>query len=161
VVDLAEGCEKGRLPVMAVKWMGEGLLVAACAEGKVVIVEAGGGVRVEAVEEGNYTMAVDTCLEAGSFASCGKDCSIRLYSAEGRLARQLRGVNWHLSGHNNRLFSLKYVDERCLMSGGWDQTVHLWDVRAGVSSGSLCGPRVCGDTLDYRDNLILTGSYRP
>ena len=39
------------------------------------------------------------------------------------------------TGHSNRVFSLKFVaeDPNLLVSGGWDNTVQVWDVRAGLS----------------------------
>ena len=68
------------------------------------------------------------------------------------------------SGHSNRIFSCKWVpgDDNVLLSGGWDNTVQVWDLRAGRSVRSLFGPHLCGDALDVDGNgNILTGSWRP
>ncbi len=33
-------------------------------------------------------------------------------------------------GHTNRIFKVKFsTDQNLLFSGGWDQTVFLWDIR--------------------------------
>ena len=52
-------------------------------------------------------------------------------------------------------------DPQLLLSAGWDNTVHFWDLRAGESVGSLYGPHVCGDALDVRGSEVLTGAYKP
>jgi len=52
-------------------------------------------------------------------------------------------------------------DENILLSGGWDNTVFLWDIRIRKAIGSLFGPNICGDCVDtLEDGTILTGSYR-
>lgn len=35
------------------------------------------------------------------------------------------GIKWHTHGHNNRIFSLKFMpdDSNIIASGGWDQNV--------------------------------------
>jgi WD40 repeat protein len=47
-----------------------------------------------------------------------------------------------------------------LISGGWDNTVQVWDVRLNRSVRSLFGPYVCGDSLDLKGNAILAGGER-
>ncbi len=62
------------------------------------------------------------------------------------------------------MFSLKFKvdDPNILLSGGWDNTVQMWDVRAGHSVRSIYGPHICGDALDVNaQGHILTGSCRP
>lgn len=46
------------------------------------------------------------------------------------------------------------------MSGGWDGNVLLWDLREEKSIGNINGPNLTGDSLDYKNGQILTGSYR-
>ena len=41
-------------------------------------------------------------------------------------------------------------DPNVLLSGGWDNTVQVWDVRAGQSVRSIFGPHICGE-----DNWVL------
>ncbi|KAJ9508138.1 hypothetical protein QJQ45_021505 [Haematococcus lacustris] len=49
-----------------------------------------------------------------------------------------------------------------LLSGGWDKTVQVWDLRLRRSVRSLFGPYLCGDALDVAPSgdLVLTGSWR-
>ena len=50
-----------------------------------------------------------------------------------------------------------------LLSGGWDNTVQVWDTRIGASVRSLFGAHLCGDALQVSPDgrLALTGSWRP
>lgn len=50
-------------------------------------------------------------------------------------------------------------DENLLISGGWDKTIKIWDVRSGEIVRNICGPFVCGDAIDVNDSYILSGSY--
>ena len=45
------------------------------------------------------------------------------------------------------------------VTGGWDNTVQVWDERAGGAVRQIYGPSVCGDALDVDDGEILTGSW--
>jgi COMPASS component SWD3 len=67
------------------------------------------------------------------------------------------------AGHSNRVFSLKYssTDENIILSGGWDNTIQIWDVRQDVPVRSVFGPHITGDAVDLHGNEILSGSWRP
>jgi len=73
-------------------------------------------------------------------------------------------VNGVASGHANRVFSTKFcpTDSNLVVSGGWDNTVQIWDIRSGRSCRSFYGPHICGDSLDVSSDgsRILTGSWR-
>lgn len=38
--------------------------------------------------------------------------------------------------------------------------VHIWDIRQGNVTGTICGPKICGDTIDVKGQYILTGAHR-
>lgn len=67
-------------------------------------------------------------------------------------------------GHADRVFSVKYTsrDDDLLISGGWDDTVYVWDGRCGRAVRSFFGPHICGDALDFDEGRaqVLTGSWR-
>ena len=66
-------------------------------------------------------------------------------------------------GHSNRVFSVKFKPDNpnIVVSGGWDNTVQIWDVREEKSVQNFYGPHICGDAIDVYGNTILTGSWRP
>ena len=46
-----------------------------------------------------------------------------------------------------------------LFSGGWDNTIMFYDIRAKEVQNYLYGPHICGDGIDIKDNLLLTVSW--
>lgn len=54
-------------------------------------------------------MAIDYHPEATAFCTAGKDNIIRIYDDKTRkIAHRLEGVKWQKTGHNNRIFAVKY-----------------------------------------------------
>ncbi len=93
----------------------------------------------------------------------GSDCIPRVYDEQTRkLKVELEGGGTSEPGHKNRVFAVKFdkEDENLVISGGWDKSVKIWDIREGAIVRSFCGPFVCGDALDIHDGYILTGSWR-
>ena len=72
-----------------------------------------------------------------------------------------------LPRHSNRVYSCKFAaglsspTDHLVLSGGWDNTVQLWDMRVpGPSVKSMHGAYLAGDALDVVGNHLVTGSYR-
>ena len=95
---------------------------------------------------------------------------MRVYDEDSRkLKATLKGGTGYgpkaSAGHSNRIFSAKWhpTEADLLVSGGWDNTVQIWDARAGASVRSIYGPHLCGDSIDISSDgtKILTGSWRP
>jgi COMPASS component SWD3 len=65
-----------------------------------------------------------------------------------------------LPGHGNRIFAIKYdpKDPNVIVSGGWDKTLQVYDIRTNGPVASIYGPLISGDSLDICDGLILAGS---
>ena len=64
--------------------------------------------------------------------------------------------------HVNRIFSVKCMtkDPSVFISGGWDSTIQVWDVRVpGGSVRKICGPSISSDSLDMNGNTLLCGNY--
>jgi len=70
-----------------------------------------------------------------------------------KLVRELNGYATGLPGHSSRVFTVKFDkdNENIMISGGWDKTVQIWDLREGGPVRSLLGPLICGDALDISD----------
>lgn len=72
--------------------------------------------------------------------------------------------NADFCGHSNRVFCVKFnkINPFCIASGGWDNTIQIYDIRAKGVVGSIYGPHVCGDAIDFRNDgfTMMTGSYR-
>ena len=69
-----------------------------------------------------------------------------------------------MDGHKNRIHAIRSHPnmDKIFLSGGWDETVHYWDVRAPHSQKHFAGPHLCGDALDIIPDLglVITGSWR-
>jgi len=116
----------------------------------------------------NQIYAVDYNEEGSKFVTCGKDTAVRVYdeATKTELVKMQGGMGYSSRtspGHSNRIFSCKVLrdDENIVVTGGWDNTVQIWDIRSGVSVRSIFGPHICGDALDVVGNKIVTGSWRP
>jgi WD40 repeat protein len=111
--------------------------------------------------------ALDFKQDATQFATGGKDTVVRIYDEQTKqcLVSMERGQGYGpmaSTGHSNRVFSVKFHpgDPNVVLSGGWDNTVLVWDARTGTSVRSIYGPHLCGDSLDIQGDVVLTGSHR-
>jgi len=117
-------------------------------------------------EKGNQLFCLDYFSDGSQFATAGRDRLVRVYDeATKRLVQTLQGGDMKdTAGHSNRVFSLKYhpQDPNIILSGGWDNTVQIWDTRRGHSVRSLWNCYLCGDSVDFSQDgsTILTGSWR-
>jgi WD40 repeat protein len=116
-------------------------------------------------EKDNQIYALDYSADGDFFATAGRDCKIRVYEEGTKTMAGVlsSGLTQKTTGHSNRVYSLKFKKDEfnVLVSGGWDNTVLIWDTRAGHSVRSIYGPHICGDGLDIFGNTILTASWRP
>ncbi|KAJ3190618.1 hypothetical protein HK101_008535 [Irineochytrium annulatum] len=101
------------------------------------------------------------------FATAGSDSYVRVFDASTfqSTADMSTGKEGVSAGHaGGRVFSVKFhpTDPNILISGGWDNTVQVWDTRVEHSIRSIYGPHVCGDAIDFDDDgsRILTGGFQ-
>ncbi len=97
------------------------------------------------------------------FAAAGMDTIVYVYDEQTKqkvVEMKVGGKN--LPGHSNRIFALKFhnQDPNVLISGGWDRTIQIYDLREGRTVASMFGPQISGDALDICGDLIIAGSNR-
>ncbi|XP_063674471.1 uncharacterized protein LOC134811531 isoform X1 [Bolinopsis microptera] len=135
-------------------------------------------VDVMTTDEENEINTLDVSEFGYYFCTAGKDRNIRIYDWEKFKPFSVLGPLTEgdyigppedtLTQHGKRIFSVKFSDESPyhLVSGGWDNSVKVWDLRTGqvvksMSTGSNFGPKLCGDALAIKGDLCVTGSLLP
>lgn len=122
----------------------------------------------------NQILACSCSLDGERFITGGDDCFIRVYDVNQK--KLLRTLGSSLSpdkidGHVMRVCALQYHPrgaefpeyKHVFISGGWDDTVQIWDDRFQHSLWVYAGPHISGsDALDIEPHLnqILTSSWR-
>ena len=160
-----------KMPITAIRW--RPMSSASKTKNVLISVHADGSVRHWHTTSGkclhqihddlNQLYCIDYNPTGRAFVTAGRDLSLRMYDeATKQLAITFTG-GAASPGHSNRIFAVRYntEDENIIISGGWDNTIQIWDVRTGQAVRSIFGPHLCGDALDIKDGCILTGSWRP
>ena len=152
------------LPISHIRWKSNKRLLCCNVEGFLIEYDTETNSQVASIkEEDNQILALDYSSELGKIATGGKDATIRIYDdVNKRLVRTYEKGSWVSPGHSNRIFSAKFKnkDPNILISGGWDSSVFIWDIREPKCVRAFCGPNISGDTLDTREDVILAGSHR-
>ena len=98
------------------------------------------------------------------FYTAGKNGQINQYDAETfkLLLQYSKDSPFSNISHSSRIYSLKMSKQNpsLLFSGGWDNRVIMWDTRTNQGMMSFGGPNICGDSIDIKNNNLLTGSWR-
>jgi len=113
-------------------------------------------------EKDNQIYGLDYNCDASQFATAGLDCAVRIYDENKKSMSVELKMTDQAPGHSNRVFSVKFSNNNpnILLSGGWDRTIQIWDTRLKKGVSSFYGPEIAGDAIDFRENDILTGSWR-
>eukprot|EP01017_Pseudomicrothorax_dubius_P006405 TRINITY_DN1181_c0_g2_i2.p1 TRINITY_DN1181_c0_g2~~TRINITY_DN1181_c0_g2_i2.p1 ORF type:complete len:302 (+),score=47.44 TRINITY_DN1181_c0_g2_i2:311-1216(+) len=156
------------MPITCLRWRpatrAKNLLVSGCADGSISYWHITSGKMLHRIiEHDNHVFALDFRPDGEFLASAGKDFKVRVYDDNTKsLVVTFNAAAWYQTGHSNRVFSIKFVndDPNILLTGGWDNTIRVWDIRESTSVRAIYGPTISGDSLDYSQGTILTGSYR-
>ena len=114
-------------------------------------------------DKSNELLSVDCQPDGTAFATGGTGQVVQVYDQSSlKLKLSLDGKDNGLSGHNNRINTIKFnkEDPNMLISGGWDRTVKVWDIRQPSPIRELFDPFISGDSLDLHQGYILAGSAR-
>lgn len=106
-------------------------------------------------------MCMDFNPEGTHFATAGNDRCVKIYddNMKTKVADMKPGGLNH-PGHSNRVFSVCFHKTASMLaSGGWDNTIQFYDMRTNSVSASIYGPHICGDSIDFKDYELLTGSW--
>lgn len=113
--------------------------------------------------EDDHVFTIDLNKSQSLLVYAGKNMAINLLNDDNKkLIRKYEPGDSFQIGHTNRIFCTKFVESQpnMFISGGWDNTMFLWDVRVTKAVASVFGPSISGESLDIKDNLIVAGSYR-
>ena len=120
-------------------------------------------------ESGSVFLSLDYSKDGSLFAIGGEDKILRIYDENMKIltSKFLSGSNY-TQGHKSRINSVCFHKNdstgnynNILVSGGWDQRVIICDTRTNKICGTIFGPYICGDSIDLKDHLLLTGSFYP
>ena len=152
------------LPVTHIRWKSNKRLLCTNVEGFLIEYDCADNTKIASIkEDDNQILALDYCSDLARVVTAGKDACVRIYDdATKRLVRTYEKGSWYTPGHSNRVFSTKFKprDGNTLVTGGWDSSVFIWDIRQQKSVAAFVGPNVSGDTIDIRDDVMLIGSHR-
>ena len=143
------------------------ILVASYASGAIKLWQYTTGKCLQTLKENRATLVVNMNPFASLFLTGGADIYIHQYDLEtGTLLRQFEPSDSHdkVDGHRARVFAVQHHPSQIhiFLSGGWDDTVQVWDDRQGNAFRHIYGPHICGEGLDvdgHREQL-LTASWR-
>ena len=112
--------------------------------------------------EGNAFKCCDYSTDGLKFVAAGTDRNVYLFDEYRRqLETTMHSNGLKLEGPASHLLSVKGVpsDSNLFLTGGWDRTIRIYDVRAGKPVGIIMGPNIHGDTIDMNGDEILVGNY--
>lgn len=154
-------------PVMCARWRPFGSLRNSTSSSttKNILLTAGGDGRLihwhvpsgKALSEiwtpDNSLYACDFSCNSSRFASAGKDGVIRVYDEQTKqLVSEHHGGRAPMAaGHSLTVFAMKFhtTEPNLAVSAGWDNSVQLWDLRAGERAvNSIRGVEIRGEGLD-------------
>ncbi|XP_015175200.1 PREDICTED: WD repeat-containing protein 38-like [Polistes dominula] len=120
-------------------------------------------------EPKNEVNTIDVSTEGSYLVTGGKDAAVRIYDSEtGKPVLTYQKTDADMIHkkvtrfHRMRIFAARFhnIYTNLIITGGWDDTVRIWDIRDGGGSiRTIKGPHICGDAIDLRESHILTGSW--
>jgi len=157
--------ELSEFPITCLRWKPHNrtILLIVTADGIIYEIHSTSGKILQKLEEkNNPLMCVDYSIDGSLFATGGNDKIVKLYDDSTKtLISKLESKKSNMPEHSNRIFSVKFNpnNENMLISGGWDNTLLFYDIRAREVQNFSYGAHICGDGMDIKDNYLLTVSW--
>ncbi len=161
------------MPITCMRWRPQSkqlktmnVLVTAQADGSLKHWHATSGkcLHARCDEPENHLYAIDFSPDGGLLATAGRDTYVRIYDESTKSLTMKLKEKGEQPGHSNRIFCVKFnhLQPNQLISGGWDNTMQIYDIREKGPVASIYGPHICGESLDFRNDgyTVLAGSYR-
>ncbi|XP_063220775.1 POC1 centriolar protein homolog A-like [Bacillus rossius redtenbacheri] len=104
--------------------------------------------------EKRETLGLEFHPSATRFATVGNNPLINIYSEDTHRLEQVHSPSpepERLSGHSSNVLCVRFhpLDTNEFVTGGWDNTVHVWDLRQRSSVRHFSGVHMCGDAIDF------------
>lgn len=108
---------------------------------------------------------LDFNCDGTKLVTCGSEPIVRVYDeVKRKKILELKESNAPHNSHSNRVYCAKFNREEAyqhlVYSGGWDQTLVVWDTRTCKPVQNVFGPYICGDGIATCGMDILTASWR-
>lgn len=119
------------------------------------------------IREGRQTYGLAYHPRLPKFITYGDDLKIYLYDEETKIQERVLQASekkeYH-DGPTSRVFAGCFNPRSNyeFLTGGWDDVLHLWDLRAPHSIRHISGVHICGEGIDInkKNGEILTCSWR-
>lgn len=155
------------MPVTCLRWRPntplsktKNVLICGTADGNIYHWHATSGKLLHSINlPRNQVLCLDYSHDARFFAAGCKDMAVKVFDETTKTQTHNLTGQGEQSGHSNRIFSARFLDENTIISGGWDNTIIYWDLRTSSAVRSYYGPHICGDAIDFSSNLMVTASY--
>jgi WD40 repeat protein len=156
-------------PITCLRWHPciPGAMIVSSSAGYVSCAHIQSGEHLWSFDEPNNVINAIDCSPAGShLATAGSDCAVRYYDVRSQTKllelAPSRPPDIDVTGHTSRVFACAFASGSELASGGWDDSVLIWDLRAGAVARAFFGMHICGEALCLVGGAreMLTGSWR-
>lgn len=164
--------ETEKFPLTCVRWRppefgsrGMVILLSTSSDGSIQHWHLNTGRCISTIKEtkANNLFCCDYNNEGSKFVAAGLDTKLHVYDEHTRAKiMEMKEGSKFLPGHSNRVFSVKFHpdDPNVLVSGGWDNSIQIYDLRKGQPVAAMYGPHICGDAIDVAGDFIAGGSCK-
>ncbi|XP_026470961.1 transcription initiation factor TFIID subunit 5-like [Ctenocephalides felis] len=119
------------------------------------------------IRERRQTLSLSYHLRLPKFVTCGDDAKIFLYDEETKMQERVFIASDDQNicdGHTSRVFAACFNPRSQfeIVTGGWDNTVQFWDMRAPHATRHIAGVHICAEGIDISPNgrTLLTAAWQ-